>query len=83
MKLTTQLHLVLRLKNEWSYTSTLPLRLHGVVFSYEKHRDNFTFYLCQPRTNLIKDENGNLFADSHSILNRCQLLNVTGVKNVR
>jgi hypothetical protein len=33
-------------KNAWSYTSTPPLRLHGVVLSYEKkkHRDNFTFY---------------------------------------
>jgi hypothetical protein len=24
----------------------------------------------QPRTNLVKDENGNLLADSHSTLNR-------------
>jgi hypothetical protein len=24
----------------------------------------------QPRSNLVKDENGNLLADSHSILNR-------------
>jgi len=34
----------------------------------------------QPRTNLVKDENGDLLADSHSILNRwknyfCHLLN--------
>jgi hypothetical protein len=33
VKLTTQPHLVLRLKNEWSYTSTSPIRLHGVVLS--------------------------------------------------
>jgi len=32
-KLTTQLHLVLRSKNEWSYTSTHPIRPHGVVHS--------------------------------------------------
>jgi hypothetical protein len=35
----------------------------------------------QPRSNLVKDENGDLLADSHSILNSwknnfCQLLNV-------
>jgi hypothetical protein len=29
--------------NEWSYTSTPPIRLHGVVLSQKKrHRDNFT-----------------------------------------
>jgi hypothetical protein len=38
----------------------------------------------QPRTNMVKEENGDLLADSHSILNRwknyfCQLLNVRGV----
>jgi len=33
MKLTTHLHLVLRSKNEWSYTSTPLIRLFGVVFS--------------------------------------------------
>jgi hypothetical protein len=37
--------------------------------------------------NLVKDENGELLADSHSILNRwknyfCQLLNVHGVNDV-
>jgi hypothetical protein len=42
----------------------------------------------QPRTNMIKEENGDLFADSNSILNRwknyfCQLLNVHGVNDVR
>jgi hypothetical protein len=31
VKLTTHLHLELRSKNEWSYTSTPPVRLHGVV----------------------------------------------------
>jgi len=39
-----------------------------------------------PRTNLVKDENGDLLADSHSILNRwknhfCQLLNLLVVNN--
>jgi hypothetical protein len=33
VKLTTHLHLVPRSKNEWSYTSTPLIRLHGVVFS--------------------------------------------------
>jgi hypothetical protein len=41
----------------------------------------------QPRTNMVKEENGDLLADSHSILNRwknnfCQLLNIHGVKDV-
>jgi hypothetical protein len=31
--LTTHLHLVLRSKNEWRYTSTPRIRLHGVVLS--------------------------------------------------
>jgi len=31
VKLTTHLHLVLRSKNAWSYTSTSPIPLHGVV----------------------------------------------------
>jgi hypothetical protein len=30
---TTRLHLVPRSKNEWSYTSTPPIHLHGVVLS--------------------------------------------------
>jgi hypothetical protein len=42
----------------------------------------------QPRNNLVKDENGDLLADSHSILNRwknyfSQLLNVLNVSDVR
>jgi hypothetical protein len=42
----------------------------------------------QPRTNLVKDENGDLLADSHSILNRwknyfSQLLNVHNVSDDR
>jgi len=32
MRLTTRLHLVRRLKNEWSYTS-LPHMLHGVYWN--------------------------------------------------
>jgi hypothetical protein len=31
--LTTHLHVVLRSKNGWSYASTSPIRLHGVVLS--------------------------------------------------
>jgi len=30
---TTHLHLVPSLKNAWRYTSTLPIRLHGMVLS--------------------------------------------------
>jgi hypothetical protein len=42
----------------------------------------------QPRTNMVKPENGDRLADFHSILNRwkncfCQLLNVHGVNDVR
>jgi hypothetical protein len=42
----------------------------------------------QPRTNVVKDEKGDLVADSHSILVRWrnhlfQLLNVHGVNDVR
>jgi len=42
----------------------------------------------QTRTNLVKDENGNLLADSHNILNRMKnyfghLLNVHGANDVR
>jgi hypothetical protein len=31
-----------KVKNIWSYTSTPPIRLHGAVLSWEKHRDNYT-----------------------------------------
>jgi hypothetical protein len=31
-----------KVKNAWRYTSTSPIRLHGVVLS---HTDNFTSYL--------------------------------------
>jgi hypothetical protein len=41
----------------------------------------------QPKNNLVKDENGDLIADSHNILNRwknySQLLNVHNVSDVR
>jgi hypothetical protein len=42
----------------------------------------------QPRTNLIKDERGDLPVDPHKVLNRwnsnfCQLLNVDGAGGVR
>jgi hypothetical protein len=42
----------------------------------------------QPRTNLVKDERGDLLADPHKILNRwknyfCELLNVYGAGGVR
>jgi hypothetical protein len=42
---------------------------------------------CQPRTNVVKDEKGDLVADSNSILARwrnnfSQLLNIHGVNDV-
>jgi hypothetical protein len=42
----------------------------------------------QPRSNLVKDENGDLLADSHKILNKWnnyyfQLLNVHRISDVR
>jgi hypothetical protein len=40
VKLATHLRLVKRLRNEWSYTSTHPICLHGV------DRDIFTFLFC-------------------------------------
>jgi hypothetical protein len=45
MKLTTLLHLVRRLKNEWSYTSTPTIRLYGVVLSYTTERGQLYLYL--------------------------------------
>jgi hypothetical protein len=39
---TTHLQLVPRSNNAWSYTSTPPIRLHGLVLSL-KHGDSFTF----------------------------------------
>jgi hypothetical protein len=44
--------------------------------------------VCQPRINIIKDENGNLIADSQNVLNRWknffnQVLNIHGVHDVR
>jgi hypothetical protein len=42
----------------------------------------------QPRNNLVKDENGDLLADSHNILNRwrnyfSRILNVHNVSDIR
>jgi hypothetical protein len=53
------------------------------------YRGTNEFKKCyQPITNTVKEKNGDLLADSHSILNRwknyfCQLLNVHGVSDVR
>jgi len=33
MKLTTRFHPGAEIKNAWSYNSTLPTRLHGVVLN--------------------------------------------------
>jgi hypothetical protein len=43
VKLTTHLHLMPRSKNEWSYTSTPPVRLHGVVLNLKKKHKVITF----------------------------------------
>jgi len=40
--LTAHLHLVPRSENTWRYSSTPPIRLHGVVPGLKKHRENFT-----------------------------------------
>jgi hypothetical protein len=42
VKLTTPLHVVLRSKNEWSYTSSPQYAF--MAWCSVKHRDNFTFY---------------------------------------
>jgi hypothetical protein len=44
-----------KVKNAWSYTSTPPVCLHGVVLSYGKQRDNFTFTFCLLSKLLISD----------------------------
>jgi hypothetical protein len=54
--------------------------LHGGINSFKKG--------YHPRNNLVKDENGDLLADSHNILKRWknylfQLLNVHNVSDVR
>jgi len=46
VKLATHFHLVNGLKNEWSYTSTPPVCLHGV------ERDKFSFLFCPMRSEL-------------------------------
>jgi len=40
MTLTPHLHVVLKFKNAWSYTSTLPYTL--MMWCLIKHMDNFT-----------------------------------------
>jgi hypothetical protein len=44
VKLTTHLHLVPRSKNAWSCTSTLPIRLHGVVLILKKAQGHLYLY---------------------------------------
>jgi hypothetical protein len=45
VKLTIHLHLVPRLKNVWSYTSTHPIYLHGMVLSVQGLYLYLYFYL--------------------------------------
>jgi len=51
VKLTTHFHLVPRSKNVWSYISTLTIRLHGVVHSYNTGTTLLYLYLF----NIIKE----------------------------
>jgi hypothetical protein len=56
-----------------------------VVAEFEPSKWRENSYLF--RTNLVKDKNGDLYADSHNILNRfknnvCQLLNARGFNGV-
>jgi len=44
-KLTTHHYLVPRSRNEWSYTSTPPIRLHGVVLSLKNRKTASFLYL--------------------------------------
>jgi hypothetical protein len=54
VKLTTHLHLLPRSNNEWSYTSTPPKRLHGVVLSLKKKaQGQLYFYLWQFRNRCL------------------------------
>jgi hypothetical protein len=46
VKLTTHLHLLLRSKNEWSYSSTPPIRLHGVMLSQITGTTSPLFVIC-------------------------------------
>jgi hypothetical protein len=67
----------------WTWTDSLAqpkLWKRDMTFDFKKG--------YQPRTDVVKDEKGDLVADSHSILARwrnhiSQLLNVQGVKDVR
>jgi hypothetical protein len=64
------------MKNELATNSKKRTRINEFMRGY------------QPRSNLLKDANGDLLADSHNILNRSknlfsQLLNVLTVSDVR
>jgi hypothetical protein len=41
-------------KNAWKLYIHSPIRLHGVVLSYEKHRDNFTFNLPHKMDDVLR-----------------------------
>jgi hypothetical protein len=47
VKLTTHLHLVSRSKNMWSYTSALPIRLHGVMLSFKGKVQGLYLYILR------------------------------------
>jgi hypothetical protein len=64
--------------------------LTDIVSAFQTNRTRTVDLVYWPRTNLrvVKDEKGDLLADSHSMLNRCkihlcQLLNIHGVNGVR
>jgi len=61
-------------------------KIKNIRVSYRGMNDFHRGY--QPRTNIVKDEKGDLITDSHSILARwrnhfSQLLNVQGTRDVR
>ena len=65
----------------------LKLTVRSKIKDFHRGINDFTNGY-QPITNIVKDEKGDLVADSHSILNRwrnhfSQLLNVHGVNDVR
>jgi hypothetical protein len=68
-------------KNQWAW-SKQRIKISDLYRGINEFKKDL-----QPTTNLIKDENGDLLADSHSILNELKnyfrrLLNVHGVNDV-
>jgi hypothetical protein len=54
VKLTTYLHLVPRSKNGWSYNSTPPIRLHGVVLIKNAQRQLYLYLFTFTHKTLLR-----------------------------